>query len=134
MKPGRGGRGGAGVGGVHGVVPIFFFQLMRDVRGEGHLAQPVQHFLEDPFVLEPDEAVPPSTMSITSPARSPSPKRILVPGFAFLPGFTRVSQTSSAFRFKSRISIFAPVPSRSPMSRAGITFVSLMTRQSPGFM
>ena len=39
----------------------------------------------------------------------------------------------SPLRFKSRTSILASVPSLTPKRRAGITFVSLMTRQSSGF-
>ena len=74
-----------------------------------------------------------STTSITSPTSRPSPKLILAPGLAFFPGFTNVSQTSSAPRFKRSTSIFAPVSSFAPISLAGITFVSLITRQSPGF-
>ena len=53
-------------------------------------------------------------------------------GLAFFPGFTNVSQISFSRRFKSSSSIFASVPSFTPNSLAGITFVLLMTRQSPG--
>ena len=54
-------------------------------------------------------------------------------GLAFFPGFTSVSHTLSPFLFRSSISIPASVPTLLPYRRAGMTFVSLMTRQSPGF-
>ena len=76
---------------------------------------------------------PSSTTSITFPFKSPSPKETSAPTFIFLPGFTRVSQTLSDFLFKRRTSIPASVPILCPMRRAGITFVSLITRQSPFF-
>ena len=75
---------------------------------------------------------PSSTVSITVPVRIPSPKSMTVPGFAFFPGFTRVSQISFSRRFNKSTSIFAPVSFFTPNNLAGITFVSLITRQSPG--
>ena len=76
---------------------------------------------------------PSSTTSMTLPFKRPSPKETSAPTFIFFPGFTSVSQTLSDFLFKSRTSIPASVPILCPMRRAGITFVSLMTRQSPFF-
>ena len=76
---------------------------------------------------------PSSITSTISPFNKPSPKLILVPFRAFFPGFTRHSHTSFSFLFKRSISINAPVSSLCPYNLAGITFVSLITRQSPGF-
>ena len=72
-------------------------------------------------------------MSTTSARNRPPPKTSLVPGLAFLPGFTKVSQTLSSPRLSSSTSTLPPVSSRSPINLAGITFVSFNTRQSPGF-
>ena len=58
-------------------------------------------------------------------------KFVAKPTGAFFPGFTKVSHTSFSFRFSNNTSIFASVPILEPISLAGITFVSLITRQSP---
>ena len=57
MEAGGRRRGGAAVSGVDRLVHLGIFQLMGDIGGQGHLAQPVQDFFKDPFVLETDQAV-----------------------------------------------------------------------------
>ena len=84
-----------------------------------------------PSYLNCINLLPSSTTSITFPTKSPSPNEISVPTLHFLPGLTNVSQTSFSFLFNNNTSIFASVPTLLPKSLAGITFVLLITRQSP---
>ena len=76
---------------------------------------------------------PSSTISIISPLSFPPPNTILAPTLHFLPGFTSTSHVSclSSSLLRRSTSMAAPVSSFSPIRRAGITLVSLITRQSP---
>ena len=74
---------------------------------------------------------PSSTISLIVPISKPSPNSITAPTLHFFPGFTRHSQAVFDFLLSSNISIAAPVSFFTPISLAGITLVSLSTRQSP---
>ena len=59
------------------------------------------------------------------------PNTTVAPSLRFLPGLTIHSQSVAVILLRSRISHAPVCPSLCPMSRAGMTFVSLITRQSP---
>ena len=57
----------------------------------------------------------------------------MVPSFILLAGFVKHSHSSFPKSFNINTSITAPVSGLCPISLAGITFVSLRTKVSPGF-
>ena len=91
MKPRRRRGRGAVVLGVDGLVAVFVLQFVRDIRRQGHFAEPVQDLLEDSLVFETNEAV-----SFIDDVRDLAGKNALAeddprPGPAFLAGLLRVN-------------------------------------------
>ena len=74
-----------------------------DIRRQRHFPESTSRISSKiPSYVNWIRRFPSSTISRTSPLKAPSPKISFVPGFAFFPGFTRVSHISFSLRFKKQ--------------------------------
>ena len=99
---------------VNSLVPVFILQFMGNIRRKRHFSKLIQDFFKNTVILKPDQAVAfiynIQDLSLQDPVSKSDPGS----WSRFLPGFTRHSQVSFSFRFRSRISIRAPVSSLCP--------------------
>ena len=58
VEPRRRGGGGAADLGVHRLIPLLFLELLFNVGGQGHPAQPLQHLQKNPPVGEAHQPYP----------------------------------------------------------------------------
>ena len=117
---------------VYRLVAVLVLQLVCDVRRQRHLSELIQNLLKNPFVMELDQAVA-LLHNVNDLAGQKSLTKI--DSGSDLAFFSRFDQGLPDIVFLSLeqknldlcLSAFL-----TPYSLAGITFVLLMTRQSPG--